>query len=116
MRPSLHLFDLQIQAHIDVNADSWRAIGDPELYPVDHAGYRKTGKLLVLGKRVRRDADGLVYAQMDGLVNAAQVGNPKIGSFCKACMDGAYPTGDVTDEMLNDIESERLRAHETLEG
>jgi hypothetical protein len=28
--------------------------------------------------------------------------------FCKACFDGCYPTGDVTPEMLADIESERL--------
>jgi amidophosphoribosyltransferase len=61
-------------------------------------------------------ADSVIYAKMDAMVNAATVGNPEIKSFCKACMDGNYPTGDVTEEMLNDIESERLRAHETLEG
>jgi len=61
-------------------------------------------------------ADALVYARMEGLVHAAQVGNPKITRFCKACMDGAYPTGDVSDEMLHDIESERLKAHAHLEN
>ena len=37
--------------------------------------------------------------------------------MCHACfIDGDYPTGDVSDEMLHDIESERLRSHATLEN
>ncbi|MHC4847580.1 MAG: amidophosphoribosyltransferase [Planctomycetota bacterium] len=61
-------------------------------------------------------ADELIYAHMEGMVEAAHVGNPKITHFCKACMDGEYPTGDVSEEMLHDIESARLRAHAELEG
>ncbi len=49
------------------------------------------------------------------MVKAAQVGNPKIRHFCKACMDGEYPTGDVTPDMIAEIESERLKAHRELE-
>ena len=30
--------------------------------------------------------------------------------FCMACMDGHYPTGDVTPEVLAEIENERLAA------
>ena len=60
-------------------------------------------------------ADALIYAKMDGMVEAAHVGNPEIGQFCKACMDGQYPTGDVTEAMLHDIESERLRSHAAIE-
>ena len=50
-----------------------------------------------------------------GMIQAAHVGNPKIGKFCRACMDGDYPTGDVTTETLAEIESERLKAHRAIE-
>jgi glutamine phosphoribosylpyrophosphate amidotransferase len=30
--------------------------------------------------------------------------------FCMACFEGHYPTGDVTESMLADIEQERLAA------
>ncbi|MHC4957985.1 MAG: amidophosphoribosyltransferase [Planctomycetota bacterium] len=61
-------------------------------------------------------ADGLVYAKIPAMIDSAHVGNPTIGNFCKACMDGQYPTGDVTTETLAEIESERLKAHEEIEG
>ena len=61
-------------------------------------------------------ADALVYSRIPEMVEAAHVGNPGIGRFCKACMDGDYPTGDVTTETLAEIESERLKAHQTIEG
>jgi amidophosphoribosyltransferase len=61
-------------------------------------------------------ADALLYARVPEMVQAAAVGNPRIRNFCKACMDGHYPTGDVTQETLADIESERLKAHREMEG
>jgi len=61
-------------------------------------------------------ADALIYARQDGLVDAAMRGNPNIHHFCKACMDGIYPTGDVTAETLDDIESERLKSHKQMEA
>jgi len=61
-------------------------------------------------------ADALVYSTMEGMIDAAHTGNPKIGHFCKACMDGQYPTGDVTTATLAEIESERLKAHQEIEG
>jgi len=60
-------------------------------------------------------ADALIYAQIPGMIEAASVGNPEIRAFCKACMDGCYPTGDVTAETLADIESERLKSHAEIE-
>jgi len=60
-------------------------------------------------------ADALCYARIPDMVDAATVGNPQIKTFCKACMDGAYPTGDVTSETLAEIESERLKAHREIE-
>ena len=61
-------------------------------------------------------ADALIYASQEALVEAAHVGNPEIKSFCKACMDGVYPTGDVDEAMLHDIESERLKSHQAIEN
>ena len=31
-------------------------------------------------------------------------------------MDGEYPTGDVTEEMIAEIESERLKAHAEIDA
>lgn len=59
-------------------------------------------------------ADLLVYQTKEDMIKAAQMGNPKIKHFCTACFDGNYPTGDVTEEMLNDIEHERLIAQRKL--
>jgi hypothetical protein len=36
-------------------------------------------------------------------------GNGKL-EFCKACFEGVYPTGDITDAMIHDIEQDRMAA------
>ncbi|MHC4861083.1 MAG: amidophosphoribosyltransferase [Planctomycetota bacterium] len=59
--------------------------------------------------RERIDADSLVYQTLDGMTRAVGEGNPDIKSFCRACMDGVYPTG-VTQETLAEIDEERRRA------
>jgi glutamine phosphoribosylpyrophosphate amidotransferase len=33
--------------------------------------------------------------------------NKRIVSFCKACFTGHYPTGDISTEVLSQIETER---------
>jgi hypothetical protein len=33
--------------------------------------------------------------------------------FCKACFEGVYPTGDITEKMISDIEQDRLAAAKT---
>ena len=61
-------------------------------------------------------ADSLLYQDMDDMVEAvrppadAAPSGDVPASFCKACMDGHYPTGDVTAEVLQRIEDERLAA------
>jgi len=35
------------------------------------------------------------------------LGNKNLKNFCGACFDGVYPTGDVTPEILKEIEKER---------
>jgi amidophosphoribosyltransferase len=59
-------------------------------------------------------ADALVYMTLDGMVRAVKGPTTRIRRFCQACMDGKYPTGDVTPEVLRTIEAERA-AHDRKE-
>ncbi len=52
-------------------------------------------------------ADKLFYQTTEDLLEAAKAGNPKITDFCYACMGGGYPTGDITEEMLDKAEQKR---------
>ncbi len=56
------------------------------------------------------NADFLLYQSIDGMVRGCQW-EDRIEHFCMACMDGNYPTGDVTDEVLERIEGERTGCH-----
>jgi len=58
-------------------------------------------------------ADKVIYQSLAALKKAVATENPKITSFCAACFDGVYPTGDITPELLEDIESERKLARDT---
>jgi amidophosphoribosyltransferase len=57
-------------------------------------------------------ADRVVYQSLASLKKAVQLENPKIKSFCAACFDGIYPTGDITPDLLEDIETERKLAQD----
>jgi amidophosphoribosyltransferase len=52
-------------------------------------------------------ADRVIYQSLDSLKKAVSMGNNKLTHFCGACFDGDYPTGDVTPEILKEIERER---------
>jgi amidophosphoribosyltransferase len=54
-------------------------------------------------------ADRVIYQELDDLRTSVLAGNPALTSACAACFSGDYPTGDVTPEMLAEIEGERLR-------
>jgi amidophosphoribosyltransferase len=54
-------------------------------------------------------ADALVYMTIPGMVKAVKGPTKKIRQFCMACMDGNYPTHDVTPQVLRTIEAERSR-------
>jgi len=54
-------------------------------------------------------ADALVYMTIEKMVKAVKGPTKRIHAFCMACMDGKYPTGDVTPATLRTIESERAR-------
>ena len=50
------------------------------------------------------------------MVKAVKGPTKRIHDFCMACMDGKYPTGDVTPEVLRTIESERNQASRSAEA
>jgi amidophosphoribosyltransferase len=52
-------------------------------------------------------ADMVIYQPLENLKKAVRTGNPKLTQFCAACFDGIYPTGDITDEVIQEIEKER---------
>ncbi len=60
----------------------------------------------------RIGADKVIYQSLDALKKAVMLENPKLGEFCAACFDGVYPTGDISPELLNEIESERAHARD----
>jgi amidophosphoribosyltransferase len=61
-------------------------------------------------------ADAVVYMTLDDMVAAVRGPTKRVGAFCMACMDGRYPTGDVTPAILKNIESERTRASRRAEA
>ena len=54
-------------------------------------------------------ADFVLYQTLEDMVEAVRRTHPEL-KFCMACFDGNYPTGDITEQMLNDIEQDRLAA------
>ena len=58
--------------------------------------------------------DHLMYLDRERMNAAARTGNPSIETFCNACFNGEYPTGDVTREMLTAIEGERCQSRKQI--
>lgn len=56
-------------------------------------------------------ADMLFYQDLNDLIDAAKVGNPKVSNFCHACMSGKYPTPEITPEVLARAEAARGEIH-----
>lgn len=62
---------------------------------------------------VELGADYLLYQTIPDMVDAVRWDGRRDVEFCKACFTGDYPTGDVTEKMLTEIEDERLAAAKT---
>jgi len=78
-------------------------MSDPEEFVARNRSEKKIEKKI--------DADYLLYQTLEGMTRAVGEGNPSIEHFCRACMDGCYPT-KVTDETLDEIARERRRSRE----
>lgn len=61
---------------------------------------------------VELGCDHLLYQTVEDMVASTVATAPAEMEFCKACFEGTYPTGDITQGMLRDIESDRLAAAE----
>jgi len=54
--------------------------------------------------------DVVLYQTIEQMEDAVRTAGNKDLQFCKACFEGKYPTGDITERMLSDIEQDRLEA------
>jgi len=66
---------------------------------------RREGSDAKIAEAIR--ADAVVYMTIPRMVDAVRGPTDRVTEFCKACMDGKYPTGDVTPKVLRTIESAR---------
>ena len=84
---------------------------EPDLQPLSRMARAvrldTEGTTIVL--RFRYDTERLLrqIEEMEDAVRAA--GNQDL-QFCKGCFEGTYPTGDITDAMVEDIENDRVAA------
>lgn len=58
------------------------------------------------------EADYVLYLDREAMNQAARAGNPEVEHFCNACFTGDYPTGDITSEVLEQIECERNQSRQ----
>jgi len=52
-------------------------------------------------------ADGVFYQTLEDLEQAAHKGNKEITGFCGACFSGKYPTPEVNEKLLSEMEQDR---------
>ena len=55
-------------------------------------------------------ADAVVYQSVEQMEDAVRAAGNGDLQFCKGCFEGSYPTGDITDAMIDDIEQDRVAA------
>ncbi len=80
----------------------------PEAVHARHCGIEQFRIVKHFTRLVLLGADMVIYQSLDALKKAVHAGNQDLNTFCGACFDGCYPTGDVTPEMLESIENDRL--------
>lgn len=85
------------------------AVQFPNVYGID----MPTPKELIAHGRTTEEvcqeigADWLIYQDLDDLIAASQEGNPDIKEFECSVFTGEYVTGDVDEDYLNQLDSER---------
>ncbi|MBL8729033.1 MAG: amidophosphoribosyltransferase [Planctomycetes bacterium] len=88
----------------------------PLLFPCLYGIDMSTKREFVARDRTNREiaaelgADYVLYQTIEEMVDAVRTaGNGEL-EFCKACFEGEYPTGDITEQMIADIETDRVAA------
>ncbi len=88
----------------------------PLLFPCLYGIDMSTKREFVARDRTNREiaaelgADYVLYQTIEEMVDAVRTaGNAEL-EFCKACFEGEYPTGDITEQMISDIETDRMAA------
>jgi amidophosphoribosyltransferase len=88
----------------------------PLLYPCLYGIDMSTKREFVARGRSREEiakelgADFVLYQTIEEMEDAVRTAGNKKLEFCKACFAGTYPTGDITEQMIHDIETDRLEA------
>lgn len=81
----------------------------PNVYGID----MPTSEELIAHNRTTEEvceligADGLIYQDLEALVDAARRGNPEITAFEQSCFSGEYITGDVSEVYLRHVSTLR---------
>jgi len=52
-------------------------------------------------------ADTVIYQTLENMQEAVRVNNPALKNFCCACFTGRYPTKEINNEIIEEIEQER---------
>ncbi|MFA7277470.1 MAG: amidophosphoribosyltransferase [Candidatus Gracilibacteria bacterium] len=93
-------------------ASSAPPLRNPCVYGVDMPSKKDfiANKLSITEIAKEIGADKLFYQEIDDLIWSAHEGNKKITKFCSACMDGKYPTKDITLKRLDEMDAIRSTA------
>jgi amidophosphoribosyltransferase len=60
-------------------------------------------------------ADLIIYQELEDLVEAVvRKGDIKFSHPCTACFDGKYPTGDVTEKILQEVDAQRKAERKSI--
>jgi amidophosphoribosyltransferase len=84
----------------------------PCLYGIDMSTKREFVARGRTHEEIARElgADCVIYQTVEQMEDAVRTAGNKQLEFCKACFVGTYPTGDITEQMITDIETDRLAA------
>jgi amidophosphoribosyltransferase len=81
----------------------------PNVYGIDMPS---AGELIANNRTVEQiqkiiGADGLIYQDLNDLIDSASEGNPQITAFDTSCFSKHYVTGDIDDDYLCGLEMAR---------
>ncbi|MCK9185954.1 amidophosphoribosyltransferase [Candidatus Gracilibacteria bacterium] len=82
---------------------------NPCLYGVDMPSRKELIAASHTTEEIRKflGADELIYSDVNDVLTSCLKENPKIKNMCMACINGKYPTGDVSEEVLENQEYSR---------